>query len=147
MPRYRLVLEYDGGPFRGWQRQAEGVSIQACLETAIQSFCGAAVQVIGAGRTDAGVHARGQVAHLDLEREVPVEALRNALNHHLRPQPIVVLEAAAAAADFHARFSATMRHYQYRIVNRRPPLALERGRAWLVPGRLDAEIMHGRRSA
>ncbi len=142
MPRYRLVLEYDGGPFRGWQRQANGASIQASLEAAILAFCGEAVPVTGAGRTDAGVHALGQVAHLDLGREVSVETLRNALNHHLRPQPIVVLEAAAVGADFHARFSATMRHYRYRIVNRRPPLALERGRAWLVPRRLDAETMH-----
>ncbi len=142
MPRYKLVLEYDGGPFRGWQRQADAASIQASLEAAILAFCGEAVQVTGAGRTDAGVHAQGQVAHVDLVREVSVETLRNALNHHLRPQPIVVLEAAAVAADFHARFSATMRHYRYRIVNRRPPLALERGRAWLVSARLDAEIMH-----
>jgi tRNA pseudouridine38-40 synthase len=142
MPRYRLMLEYDGGPFRGWQRQADGASIQASLEAAIMAFCGEEVQVVGAGRTDAGVHARGQVAHLDLTRAVPVETLRNALNHHLRPQPIVVLEAAAVPPDFHARFSATMRHYRYQIVNRRPPLALERGRAWQVPGHLDAEIMH-----
>jgi tRNA pseudouridine38-40 synthase len=142
MPRYKLVLEYDGAPFRGWQRQAEGASVQASLEAAILAFCGEQVQVVGAGRTDAGVHARGQVAHLDLTRPVSVETLRNALNHHLRPQPIAVLEAAAVAADFHARFSATMRQYRYRIVNRRPPLVLERGRAWQVPGHLDAEIMH-----
>jgi tRNA pseudouridine38-40 synthase len=142
MARYKLVLEYDGGPFRGWQRQADGASIQASLETAILAFCGEEVQIVGAGRTDAGVHASGQVAHLDLTRVVSVETLRNALNHHLRPQPIVVLEAAAVGPDFHARFSATMRQYRYRIVNRRPPLALERGRAWQVPGRLDAEIMH-----
>jgi tRNA pseudouridine38-40 synthase len=142
MPRYKLVLEYDGGPFRGWQRQADGASIQASLEAAVLAFCGEAVQVVGAGRTDAGVHASGQVAHLDLTRTVSVETLRNALNHHLRPQPIVVLEAAAVAPDFHARFSATMRHYRYRIVNRRPPLVLDRGRAWQVSVHLDAETMH-----
>jgi tRNA pseudouridine38-40 synthase len=142
MPRYRLTLEYDGGPYRGWQRQAEGASIQASLEAAMLAFCGEPVQVVGAGRTDAGVHASGQVAHLDLGRAVALETLRNALNHHLRPQPIVVLEAAAVAPDFHARFSATMRHYRYRIVNRRPPLALDRGRAWQVPRHLDTEIMH-----
>jgi tRNA pseudouridine38-40 synthase len=142
MPRYRLMLEYDGGPFRGWQRQASGASVQASLEAAVLAFCGEHVQVVGAGRTDAGVHAQGQVAHLDLSRAVALETLRNALNHHLRPQPIVVLEAAMVAADFHARFSATMRHYRYRIVNRRPPLALDRGRAWQVPRHLDAEIMH-----
>jgi len=142
MPRYRLTLEYDGGPFRGWQRQSDGPSVQASLEAALAAFCGERAQVIGAGRTDAGVHACGQVAHLDLAREVSVETLRNALNHHLRPAPIVVLEAAAVEADFHARFSASMRHYRYLIVNRRPPLALERARAWQVPGRLDAEMMH-----
>ena len=142
MPRYRLALEYDGGPFQGWQRQSDGPSVQASLEAAIQAFCGEQVQVVGAGRTDAGVHACGQVAHLDLAREVSVETLRNALNHHLRPAPVAVLEAAAVGDDFHARFSARMRHYRYRIVNRRPPLVLDRGRAWQVPGRLDAEIMH-----
>jgi len=142
MPRYKLVLEYDGAPFRGWQRQSNGPSVQASLEAAVAAFCGQEVQVVGAGRTDAGVHACGQVAHLDLGREVSVETLRNALNHHLKPQPIVVLEASAVDADFHARFAAQMRHYRYRIVNRRAPLALERGRAWLVPCRLDAEMMH-----
>jgi tRNA pseudouridine38-40 synthase len=142
MARYKLVLEYDGAPFHGWQRQSNGPSVQASLEAAVAAFCGEAVQVVGAGRTDAGVHAQGQVAHLDLAREVSVETLRNALNHHLRPLPLVVLEAAAVGADFHARFGARLRHYRYRIVNRRTPLALERGRAWQVPGRLDAELMH-----
>jgi tRNA pseudouridine38-40 synthase len=142
MARYKLVLEYDGAPFHGWQRQSNGPSAQASLEAAVAAFCGEAVQVVGAGRTDAGVHAQGQVAHLDLAREVSVETLRNALNHHLRPLPIVVLQAAAVGADFHARFGARLRRYRYRIVNRRTPLALERGRAWLVPGRLDAEVMH-----
>lgn len=142
MPRYRLTIEYDGGPFRGWQRQSAGPSIQEALERAVFAFCGQEVRVVGAGRTDAGVHASGQVAHLDLEREVPLDVLRNALNHHLRPQPIVILEAGAVEDDFHARFSARMRHYRYRIINRRPPLALDRGRAWHVPLPLDAEVMH-----
>lgn len=142
MPRYKLVLEYDGAPFRGWQRQSSGPSVQASLEAAVAAFCGEEVQVVAAGRTDAGVHAQGQVAHLDLVRAVSVETLRNALNYHLRPQPVVVLEASAVDAEFHARFAARMRHYRYRIVNRRAPLALERGRAWLVPCRLDAEMMH-----
>ena len=142
MPRYKLILEYDGGPFRGWQRQSEGASVQSALEAAVHGFCGEEVQVVGAGRTDAGVHATGQVAHLDLGREVSPETLRNALNHHLRPHPVVVLEAAPAGADFHARFSATARHYLYRIVNRRAPLAVEAHRAWHVPAHLDAEIMH-----
>lgn len=142
MPRYKLVLEYDGTPFCGWQRQSTDASVQASLESAALAFCGEQVQVVAAGRTDAGVHARGQVAHLDLARAVAVETLRNALNFHLKPQPVVVLEALAVADDFHARFDARMRHYRYLIVNRRAPLALERGRAWLVPGRLDAEMMH-----
>ena len=142
MPRYRLTLEYDGGPFRGWQRQSDGDSVQQALEDAVRAFCGEDVQVVAAGRTDAGVHARGQVAHLDLPRRVAPETLRNALNHHLRPRPVAVLAAAVAADDFHARFSAKARHYLYRVVNRRPPLALEAGRAWQVPTPLDAEIMH-----
>jgi tRNA pseudouridine38-40 synthase len=142
MARYKLVLEYDGAPFCGWQRQSERASVQASLEAAVLAFCGEQVQVVAAGRTDAGVHACGQVAHLDLARAVAVETLRNALNYHLKPQPVVVLEASAAGDQFHARFDARMRHYRYRIVNRRAPLALDRGRAWLVPGRLDAEMMH-----
>jgi tRNA pseudouridine38-40 synthase len=142
MPRYRLTLEYDGGPFRGWQRQSDGGSVQQALEGAVRGFCGEDVQAVAAGRTDAGVHARGQVAHLDLSRPVTPETLRNALNYHLRPRPIVVLAAAAVPGDFHARFSAKARHYLYRIVNRRAPLALEAGRAWQVPTPLDAEIMH-----
>jgi tRNA pseudouridine38-40 synthase len=142
MPRYKLTLEYDGGPFRGWQRQSEGASVQDVLEAAVRGFCGETVQVVAAGRTDAGVHAMGQVAHLDLARVVAPETLRNALNHHLRPHPVVVLEAARVADDFHARFSAKTRHYLYRIVNRRAPLTIEAHRAWHVPARLDAEAMH-----
>jgi tRNA pseudouridine38-40 synthase len=142
MSRYKLTLEYDGGHFRGWQRQSEGASVQQALEDAVRSFCGESVQMVGAGRTDAGVHATGQVAHLDLARAVTPETLRNALNYHLRPHPVVVLQAAVAAPDFHARFSARMRHYLYRIVNRRAPLSLEARRAWHVPAPLDAEAMH-----
>jgi tRNA pseudouridine38-40 synthase len=141
MPRYKLTLEYDGGPFRGWQRQSNGPSVQETLEDALAAFCGQEVRVLAAGRTDAGVHAQGQVAHVDLEQEVPLDTLRNALNHHLRPAPVVVLEAAAVVPEFHARFSARARHYRYRIVCRRAPPALERGHAWFVPGRLDAELM------
>ena len=142
MPRYKLTLEYDGGPFRGWQRQSDGESVQQALEDAVRGFCGEEVQVVAAGRTDAGVHATGQVAHLDLARSVTPETLRNALNYHLRPHPVVILAAAPVADDFHARFSAKTRHYLYRIVNRRAPHAHERGRAWHVPTPLDAEIMH-----
>jgi tRNA pseudouridine38-40 synthase len=142
MPRYKLTLEYDGSPFCGWQRQTNGRSVQQVIEDAVLRFCGEAVEVTGAGRTDAGVHATGQAAHLDLERRVEVEVLRNALNHHLRPAPVAVLEARIVGAEFHARFSARRRHYRYRIVNRRARLTLDLGRAWIVPHPLNAEAMH-----
>ncbi|MFQ5972890.1 MAG: tRNA pseudouridine(38-40) synthase TruA [Alphaproteobacteria bacterium] len=141
MTRYKLTLEYDGGPFVGWQRQASGLSIQGVLEQAIDAFSGQRTEVIGAGRTDAGVHATGQVAHFDLERERPARVVRDGLNHHLRPHPIVVLSAEAAGDDFHARFSAIGRRYRYRILNRRAPAALERGHTWWVPVPLDADAM------
>jgi tRNA pseudouridine38-40 synthase len=141
MPRYRLTVEYDGAPFVGWQRQANGPSVQAALEAAIEAFAHEAVTVKGAGRTDAGVHASGQVAHVDLTRPVPPDVIRDATNAHLRPAPVAVLEAAEAPGDFDARFSAVRRHYVYRIIDRRPPLALAAGRAWRVPKRLDAAAM------
>ena len=142
MPRYRLTLEYDGAPFVGWQRQDNGPSVQGALEEAIFKLCGETVTVTGAGRTDAGVHAMGQVAHFDLDKEFSPDKIRDALNHFVRPSPIAVLQAEIAAPEFHARFSATARHYLYRIVCRRAPLALERGRAWHVVHELDAEAMH-----
>lgn len=142
MPRYKLTLEYDGGPFHGWQRQSAAPSVQQALEEAIFAFAGEEIRAVAAGRTDAGVHARGQVAHFDLYREVGLDTLRNALNHHLRPAPVVVLEACRVDDDFHARFSARCRHYLYRIVTRRAPLALDAGRAWFVPVPVDAELMH-----
>ncbi|MCG8594344.1 MAG: tRNA pseudouridine(38-40) synthase TruA [Kiloniellales bacterium] len=142
MTRFKLTLEYDGGVFVGWQRQDNGPSVQQALEEAVTAFCGERARVHGAGRTDAGVHALGQVAHLDLEKPTKAETLRDAVNHHLKPAPVAVLAAEVAAADFHARFSATERRYLYRIVNRRAPLALERGRAWWVPRPLDAAAMH-----
>ena len=142
MTRWKLTLEYDGGPFAGWQRQDNGPSIQASLEEAIQKFCGETVTVAGAGRTDAGVHALGQVAHADIAKLVAPDKLRDALNAHLRPAPITVLRAEEAAPEFHARFDATARHYLYRIVNRRSPLTFDRGRAWQVQIALDAEAMH-----
>jgi tRNA pseudouridine38-40 synthase len=142
MPRYRLTLEYDGGRFVGWQRQDNGSSVQGALEEAIGKFSSERVTVTGAGRTDAGVHALGQVAHFDLEKDFPADEVQGALNHFLRPAPIVVLDAAAAAPDFHARFSATARHYLFRILNRRSPPALEAGRVWHVAVKLDAEAMH-----
>jgi tRNA pseudouridine38-40 synthase len=140
--RYRITLEYDGGGFVGWQRQENGPSIQAALEDAIAGFSGERVTVHGAGRTDAGVHALGQVAHFDVEKETDAQTVREALNAHLRPAPIAVLAAAAADPDFHARFDATERRYLYRILNRRAPPTLDRGRAWHVAVPLDAEAMH-----
>lgn len=142
MRRYRLTLEYDGGLFAGWQRQDNGPSVQAALEAAIASFSGEEVTVTGAGRTDAGVHARGQAAHFDLVKAFPADTVRDALNHFLRPERVAVLTAAVAVPDFHARFSATARHYRYRIVCRRAPLALDLGRAWHVMRALDAQAMH-----
>ena len=142
MPRYRLTVEYDGSPFVGWQRQANGPSVQAAIEAAILAFSGEAVTVFGAGRTDAGVHAEGQVAHVDLARDWRAERLAAALNAHLRDHPIAILAVARAADDFHCRFSAVARHYLYRILNRRAPPALDRGRVWWVRAPLDAEAMH-----
>ena len=142
MTRFRLRLEYDGGPFAGWQRQENGPSVQAAIEDAIFKFSNERVTVTGAGRTDAGVHALGQVAHFDLEKDFPADTVRDALNHFLRPDPVAVLDADIAAPDFHARFSAIARHYLYRIICRRAPLALERGHAWHVVRDLDAEAMH-----
>lgn len=142
MPRYKLVIEYDGAPFVGWQVQENGVSVQAALEAAVAAFCGESISVRGAGRTDAGVHALGQVAHLDLTREWDADTVRDAINAHLKPHPIAVLSAEIVAATFDARFSALKRHYLYRIVNRRAPLALEAARAWRVARPLDAQAMN-----
>jgi tRNA pseudouridine38-40 synthase len=133
MPRYRLILEYDGTPFVGWQVQALGVSVQGRLAEAIAKFSGETVALRGAGRTDAGVHALGQVAHFDLVREWPVDTVRAAVNFHLRPDPIAVLDCAIVADDFDARFSASARHYLYRILARPAPPVLDRDRAWWVP--------------
>jgi len=142
MPRYRITVEYDGTPFVGWQTQAKGVSVQSSLQTAIAAFCGENVKVRGAGRTDSGVHALGQVVHFDLERERDPNRIREALNHLLRPAPIAVLECEEVGPDFDARFSATARHYLYRILNRRAPPALDRNRVWWLPIHLDHEAMH-----
>jgi tRNA pseudouridine38-40 synthase len=142
MPRYKLTLEYDGTPFVGWQLQENGPSVQGRLAEAIKAFAGEETVPRGAGRTDAGVHALGQVAHFDLARDWPCYKVRDALNAQLRPDPISVLACDYAAEDFDARFSATTRHYRYRIVNRRSPLALDRNRAWHVVGDLDASAMH-----
>ena len=141
MPRYKLTIEYCGAGLVGWQRQAKGLSVQEALETAIRDFCGAAVTVFGAGRTDAGVHALAQIAHVDLSREDAPEVIRSAVNHHLRPHAISVIAVEPAPPEFDARRSATARHYLYRILNRRPPPALERGRVWHVAVPLDLAAM------
>jgi tRNA pseudouridine38-40 synthase len=141
MPRYKLTIEYDGTPFVGWQIQAEGASVQGALAQAVMRLTGEEVAVHGAGRTDAGVHATGQVAHVELSRDWKPDTVRDALNAHLRPLPIAVLSAELAADDFHARFSAIGRRYVYRIIARRPDLALERNRAWRVLRALDVAGM------
>jgi tRNA pseudouridine38-40 synthase len=142
VPRYRLTLEYDGTPFCGWQRQAGELSVQQVFEEAIERFSGERVAVQAAGRTDAGVHALGQVIHFDLEREWDAFRVREALNFHTKPHPVAVLACDAVGEAFQARFSATARHYEYRILNRRPRPALDDRRVWHVPVALDAEPMH-----
>lgn len=142
MPRYKIIIEYDGTPFSGWQWQENLPSVQRTLMAAIEAFSGEKVVLQGAGRTDAGVHALAQVAHFDLSREHATDTVRDAMNAHLRPHPVAVLAAEVVAADFDARRSAVRRHYLYRIANRRPDLALDRLRAWRVPRPLDVAAMH-----
>ncbi len=142
MPRYKLVIEYDGTPFTGWQHQQNGRSVQQAVEEAIQRFAGEAVRIQCAGRTDAGVHATHQVAHVDLARDWRTDTVRDATNAHLRPEPIAVVSAEVVPESFNARMSAVKRHYIYRILNRRAPAALELNRVWAVPWRLDAALMH-----
>ncbi|QRI63430.1 tRNA pseudouridine(38-40) synthase TruA [Shinella sp. PSBB067] len=144
MPRYRLRIEYDGTPYVGWQRQENGPSVQGAVEAAILSLTGETVSIRGAGRTDSGVHAMGQVAHADLSRHWKEHTLRNALNAHLgmAGERVAILDAAEVPDDFDARFSAKKRHYLYRIISRRAPLALEANRAWFVARELDHEVMH-----
>jgi tRNA pseudouridine38-40 synthase len=142
MPRYLLILEFDGGPFVGWQRQDNGVSVQGVLEEAVFRFSGERVTAHSAGRTDAGVHAVAMPAHVDIEKETDAHTVREAINYYLKPAPIAVLTATCVGEDFHTRFSAIRRHYRYRIVNRRAPLALDAGRAWRLAPPLDAAAMH-----
>lgn len=141
MPRWRLIIEYDGGPFFGWQRQENGPSVQQAIEDAVFRFCGERESVQGAGRTDAGVHAAGQVAHMDLARPFAPATVRDAINFHLRPAPVVVRDAVIVADTFHARFSARNRCYRYRILSRPAPPALERDRVWWTPLPLDVAAM------
>ena len=142
MPRYRLIVEYDGSPYCGFQAQANLSTVQGALEEAILKFCGEAVRVHAAGRTDTGVHATGQVIHVDLAKAWSAQVVMRAINAHLRPQPVAILACELAADDFHARFSAQGRHYLYRILSRPAPPALERGRVWHVRDPLDVPAMH-----
>lgn len=142
MTRWKITIEYDGGGFVGWQRQENGLSVQQTLEQAVRRFAREDVSLIAAGRTDSGVHALGQVAHFDMERQTDAATVRDALNYHCRPHPVAVLSAEAVDADFHARFAAKSRHYLYRILNRHTPPILDAGRVWHVTARLDAAAMH-----
>jgi tRNA pseudouridine38-40 synthase len=142
VPRYRLLIEYDGAPFVGWQRQSTGLSVQQAIESAFSAFCAGPVDVVAAGRTDAGVHALGQVAHVDLREPMLPERIAGAINAHIRPHPISVLEVRLVPETFHARFAATARHYRYHILDRRAPPTLDFGRVWHIPVRLDTELMH-----
>jgi len=143
MPRYKLIIEHDGGPFVGWQRQENGLAVQQVMEEAIDRFdpAGAPHRLHGAGRTDAGVHAMGQVAHFDTAKNFPADTVRDAINFHVKPHPISVLKAEAVDDDFNSRFSATERAYLYRILNRRSPAALEKGKVWEVRVDLDYKAM------
>ena len=142
MPRYRLTIEYDGQPYKGFQAQEVLPSIQGSIERAVKAFSGQTLRLQAAGRTDTGVHATGQVIHIDLERDWRPEVVRDALNAHLMPEPIAVIDAQVAEGDWHARFSATERRYIYRILNRKSPPALDRGKVWHLKKPLDAQAMH-----
>jgi tRNA pseudouridine38-40 synthase len=140
--RFRLTVEYDGGPFMGWQRQAHGPSVQQAIEEAIRAITHEEVTLHAAGRTDAGVHALAMTAHVDIEKPITAFRLADGTNAKLRPLPVAILAAEEAEAEFHARFSCIGRRYLYRIANRRAPLGLDAGRAWRVPVWLDAEDMN-----
>ena len=141
MTRWRLTVEYDGAPFFGWQRQTNGPSVQAEIETAIAQMTGEAATVHGAGRTDAGVHALAMDAHADIAKSLTEHRLREGLNALLRPAPVSILAVQPVADDWHARFSCTGRRYLYRILNRRAPPALDRGKVWSIAAPLDIEAM------
>ena len=142
MPRYKLTIEYDGGPFVGFQRQDNGPSVQQALEEAFTRYCGETVTVFGAGRTDTGVHAEGQVVHVDLTADKQAFEVQKAVNYHLKPAPVAVLATKQVDDSFHARFDAVARHYRYRIINRRAPLTFDVGLAWHVPVPLNTDAMH-----
>jgi tRNA pseudouridine38-40 synthase len=141
MQRYKLTIAYDGASYCGWQRQPDHLAVQEALETAFRSFCGEDVTIIAAGRTDAGVHASGQVCHVDLSKAWREDVVRDAVNQHLVREPVAILKAEKAGADFHARFSATSRHYVYKMLNRRAPPVFERGFVWHLKRHVDAAAM------
>ncbi len=142
MPRYKLTIEYDGGPYSGWQWQDHAPSVQGAVEEAVEKLNGEAALVYGSGRTDAGVHALAQVAHVDFVKDLRDDKVRDALNYHLGEHPVTILNAEKVSDDFHARFDAVQRDYLYRILPRRPKLTLDRGRVWRVPYKIDADTMH-----
>ncbi|MGY8992329.1 MAG: tRNA pseudouridine synthase A, partial [Rhodospirillales bacterium] len=142
MSRFKLTIEYDGTKFVGWQRQINGLGVQQVLEEAVTAFCGETINAFAAGRTDTGVHALGQVAHIDIEKETDADTVRDALNYHMRPHRVVILKSESVSEDFHARFSAKERIYQYKIINRRSPLAVQVNRALWVSVLLDTDAMH-----
>lgn len=141
MARFKITIEYDGAPFQGWQWQDHGPSVQGAIEAAVERVNGEHSLVYGAGRTDSGVHALAQVAHVDFKKELRADQVRDALNFHLKDHPVSILKAESVPDEFHARFDAVERQYLYRIIDRRPKLALERGRVWRVPYKIDAEAM------
>ena len=142
MPKYKLTIEYDGGPYKGWQRQDHAPSVQGAIETAIESLNGQPATLFGAGRTDAGVHALGQVAHVTLDKNLRPDQVRDALNYHLGDHPISILDVEDVPDEFEARFDAIERQYLYRMIDRRARLALDQGRVWRVPYKIDADAMH-----
>lgn len=142
MPRYKLTIEYNGQPYHGWQRQQGFPTLQEEIEEAILNFCGEFAEVFCAGRTDAGVHALGQVAHVDLPRSYPAYSVQQAVNFHMKSRNISIIHAEEVADDFHARFSATRREYLYRMINRTAWLSLDAGRVWHVPEPLNVPAMH-----
>ncbi len=142
MPRYKLTIEYDGGPYMGWQWQDHGPSVQGVLQAAAAKINGAPVKVYGSGRTDSGVHALGQAAHMDLTKDIRADKVRDAMNFHMSKDPVTVLDAEIMHDEFHARFDAVERQYLYRLIDRRMKLSLDKGRLWRIPVKLDADAMH-----
>lgn len=141
MPRYKLTIEFDGAPYMGWQWQDHGPSIQGAIEKAAEALGGQPTEVYGSGRTDSGVHALGQIAHMDLVKDLRADKVRDGLNFHLKNEPVTILNAEMVDDEFHARFDAVERHYLYRLIDRRPKLALDKGRVWRIPVKLDHEAM------